>query len=105
MRDVAVRAVEPQALLAHRLNEKDMPVLPAAELPAGLELHRDLRERLAQAELLQRPHHVRRNDDPCADLAQPGRLLVDRCLEPGLAEEQRGGQAAQAAADNGDPHR
>ena len=68
-------------------------------------LNGDALERVLQPERAQRPDHVGRDDDARAHLAQLRRLLVHGRLEPGLAQEERGGEPAQAAADDGDAHR
>ncbi|MFO1266988.1 MAG: hypothetical protein U1F25_06955 [Rubrivivax sp.] len=104
VRHVARRAVEPLALVAHRLHEEHAAVLPAAEFPRRLQPHRELRQPLRQAEARQRPHDVRRHHEAGAHLAQHRCLLVHRGVEPGLAQEQGRGQAADAAADDGNSH-
>jgi len=102
VRDIARRAVEPLALIAHLLREQHPPVLPAAEFPGLLQAHREGGKLGSQANPRQRPHHVGRDDDASADLAQIGGLLVDGGIDPGSAQEQRGRQAAQPAPGDGD---
>ena len=58
-----------------------------------------------EAQPAQDAHRVRPHVDAAADLGQLGRLLVDIDLEAGLAQRQRGGEAADAAADHRDPER
>ena len=69
---MAVRAVQLLAGLAHRLRRQHAAVLPAAEFPGGLQPGREARHRVGQAQLHQRPHHVRRDHDAGADLALLG---------------------------------
>jgi hypothetical protein len=102
VRHVAMRAVQALARLAHGLHEQHAAVLPAPELPGGLQPHRELRQALRQSELVERAHHVRRHHDAGADLAQLAGLLVDHRVEAGLAQEQRGSEPAEAGADDGD---
>ena len=102
MRHITMGAVEAHALFAHRLHREHAPVLPAAELPGRLELHREFGQALGEPERRERAHHVRRDHDAGADFAQRGGLFVDGRLQPGAAQEQRGGEAAEAAADDRD---
>src|SRR5262249_54249597 len=43
--------------------------------------------------------------DPDAELANGVRLLVDLAVDPAAMQHERGGQTADAAADNDDLHR
>jgi hypothetical protein len=43
--------------------------------------------------------------DPTADFGQLVRLLVDLDIEAGLMQGHRGGEATEAAADDGDSER
>ena len=70
-------------------------------LGAHVELFRQL---FAEPDPSQRPHHVRRDDDPRARLPQFRNLLVDRCFQPRLPKEQGGGESAEATTYNRDPH-
>ena len=94
-------------LLAARIERR--PLQGAAVLPAALvradRPHALAVEPGAEAEPVQDPHRVRRHVDAAADLGQLRRLLVDIDLEPGLAQRHRGGEPADAAADDSDPER
>jgi hypothetical protein len=103
VRDVAMRAVEPLALLAHGLHEQHTPVLPASELPRGFEPDRRRRAACRRVRVPQQAHHVGRNNDSRSDFPQFRRLLVDCYIVSRLAQEQRGSQAAQAASHDRNP--
>ena len=102
VRDVAMRAIEPVAFLAHGLHGQHPAVLPAAELPGSLEPHRERFKLCGEPEPLKGPHHVRRDHDPRADLMQRRGLLVDRYVHARLLEKQGGRESAQAPADDRD---
>ena len=104
MGDVAMRAVEPFAGLAHGLHGEDATVLPAPELPRGIQAHGEVREAVGETQLAERPHHVRRDDDARAGFLQFVGLLVDLGVQAGPAQEQGGGKAAQAPAGDRDLH-
>jgi len=98
------RAVE---FLAPRIERRALQraaVMPAplmcAERPHCLAV-----EPLAEAESIQDAYRVRRHIDTAADLGELGRLLIDLDVEAGLAQRHRGGEAAEAGADDGDPVR
>ena len=55
---------------------------------------------LAKPEPDQEPRRVRPDVDAGADLGEPARLLVDLDVEAGLQQADRGGQPADAAADD-----
>ena len=80
----------------------------AAVVPAplvhGERPHAGAIERRLEAEADQQARGVGADLDAGADLADARRLLVDMDVEPGLQQMQRGRQAADAAADDGDFH-
>ncbi len=80
----------------------------AAVVPAplvnGERPHAGAIERRLEAEADQQARGVGADLDAGADLADARRLLVDMDVEPGLQQVQRGRQAADAAADDGDFH-
>lgn len=102
MRHITMGAVQALAFGAHRLNEQHLPVLPAAELPRCLQTHRESLQRITQPKSGQGPHHVGRDHQAGAHLAQLRRLLVDSRLQPGATQEQGGRETADAAAHDGD---
>ena len=77
----------------------------AAVLPAALmkerRAERHLGAFLAEAEPDQEARGVRADVDAGADFAEQARLLVDLHVEAGLQQADRGGQPADAAADDG----
>ena len=98
------RAVE---LLAQRIERRTLqgaPVLPAP-LVGDNRAHALAVEPCGEAQPAQDAHRIRAHVDAAADLGELGRLLVDVDLEPGSAQRQRGGEAADAAADHRDPER
>ena len=80
----------------------------AAVVPAplvdGERAHADAIQGRLEAEADQEARGVGADLDAGADLADARRLLVDLDVEPGLQQLQGGRQAADAAADDGDPH-
>ena len=105
MGDVTVRAIEPLALFAHRLDEQHASVLPPAELPGSLYTNSESWELLREAQRAQRAYHVGWNYNSRANFAQFWRVLVNRHVESYLPEEQCGCQTAEAAANNCDSQR
>jgi hypothetical protein len=77
-------------------------VVPAALVP-GLRGDARPREIPRQPESVQDPRGVRADLDAGAHLRQLAGPLVDVDVEAGLQQRQRGAQAADAAADDGDP--
>ena len=79
----------------------------AAVVPAALmEERRAVRHPgafLAKAKPDQDARGVRADVDAGADFAEQARLLVDLHVEAGLQQADRGGEPADAAADDGDP--
>ena len=79
----------------------------AAVVPAALmeerRAERHLGAFLAKPEPDQDARRVRADVDAGADLAEQARLLVDLHVEAGLQQADRGGEPADAAADDGDP--
>ncbi len=78
-------------------------VVPAA-LVHGLRKDADPVHGRAQAEPMEQPRGVGADLDAGADLADARRLLVDLHVEAGLQQMQRGGEPADAAADDGHFH-
>jgi hypothetical protein len=68
----------------------------------GERAHTHARKVVAQAESVQDPRRVRADLDARADLAERAGALVDVDVEPRLQQRERGGQAADAAADDSD---
>ena len=87
--------------LGERRAQQRAAVVPAALVPGERPDARP-RELLGEPEPVQDPRRVRADLDAGADLAQRGRLLVDLDVEAGAEQRQRRGQAADAAADDGD---
>ena len=102
MRHIAIGTVQLAASL-HALHGKHPPILPAAEFPGGLQPHGKGFELPKQPESLKRPRHVRGHHYSGPGLTQLGNLLVDRCINPRLSQEQRRCKPAQPAADDGNP--
>ena len=103
--DVAGRAVEPDAGLAH-VGRGDHPaVAPVAEFPSGIEPHREGLKSAGDAEPLQRAHHVGRDHNSGPDVVEGAALLVDGDIDPPSAQEQRRRQPAETCADDRDPKR
>ena len=102
-RDVR-RAVKLFAGRVERRLLQGAAVLPAALVRAD-RLHALAVEPGAEAEPAQYPRRIRPHVDAAADLGQLGRLLVEIDIKPGLAQRHRGGQPADAAADDTDLER
>jgi len=88
---------------AERNPAEQVPRMPVARV------HRDRRdrdpgERVGETDVVEDAHRVRADGDACADLAEHARLLVDVDLVVRTAQRQRGGQASDPGADDGDPH-
>ena len=98
------RAVE---LFAQRVERR--PLQGAAVLPAALVRASGRTPSRsspgAEAEAVQDAHRIRPHVDAAADLGQLRGLLVDIDVEAGPAQRHRGGEPADAAADNGDLER
>src|SRR5262249_12867167 len=62
-------------------------------------------EAIEQPQLLQFLDRMRQRVDSDAELTNGVRLLVDLAVDPAGMQHERGGQAADAAADNDDLHR
>ena len=101
--DVASGTVEALAVLAHRLDEQDLAIPPAPELPGRFESNGACRQLFGESERTQEPDHVGCNHDPGTDLDELGSLLVHADVEARLVEKQRGREPADAAAHDGDP--
>jgi hypothetical protein len=90
------------------LRPQRRPLQGAAIVPAPLidggRPHADAIHRGLQAKPHQEARSVGADLDAGADLADARRLLVDVDVEPRLQQMQRRGQAANAAADDRDPH-
>ena len=102
-RDVR-RTVE---LFAERIERRALqgaPVLPAS-LVGEKRADALAVEPGSEAQSAQDAHRVRTHVDAATDLGKLGRLLIDVDLEAGLAQRQRGGEATDAATNNGDPER
>jgi hypothetical protein len=94
-----------EALAAgHVPGEEHLPVCPAAELPADLDLQCPRFEVRHDAEAAQQPDGVRSQHDPRPDRLQLRCLLVDVRVDTLVLEEGRGRQTADAPADDDDVH-
>ena len=102
VRGVGALAEQGLALRRQVFRGQHAAVLPAAELPAGLQDDGALRERAEDAEGAQQAGGVRRDDHARADFRELGRLLVDGGRQARAVQERRGGQAADAPADDRD---
>src|ERR1700716_3534365 len=98
------RAIELLALRVERRALQGAAVIPAP-LMGATRPHSLAQEPLGESELEQNTRRVRAHVDAAADMGQRRRLLVNIDLEPGLSQRQRGGQAADAAADHRDAKR
>ena len=92
------------ALARGRAEIEPVPGLAGAPVPdhAAGRQHLDALERVFEAERVQHAGAVGADLDAGADLLELGRLLVDLDVEPALEQRQRGGQPADAAADDDD---
>ena len=90
------------------LRAKRRALQRAAVVPAplvdGERPHAGAIEGRLEAEADQQARGVGADLDAGADFADARRLLVDVDVEPGLQQVQGGGEAADAAADDGDFH-
>ena len=90
--------------VAERRLRQGAAVIPAALMEERRAV-RHLGAFLAETQPDQDARGVRPDIDAGADLAEQARLLVDLNVEAGLQQADRRGQPADAAADDGDPHR
>jgi hypothetical protein len=90
-------------LRAERRALQRAAIIPAA-LVHGERSHADFVHRGLQSQPDQQARGVGADLDAGADLADGGRLLVDMDIETGLQQLQRGREATDASADDGDPH-
>ena len=102
MEDVMRRAELLRDGVAERRLGQRAAVVPAALVEVRRAV-RDLGAFLAEAEPDQDPRCVRPDIDARADLREQARLLVDLHVEAGLQQVERGGEPADAAADDRDP--
>src|SRR4029077_1265891 len=93
------RAVKLFALRVERGALQSAPVVPTTLMGAA-RAHALAQQSLGKTESEQNTRRVRAHVDAAADMGQHRHLLVDIDLEPGLAQRQRGGQAADAAAED-----
>src|SRR5262245_9619818 len=78
-------------------------VVPAPPLEGGRP-HADAVHGRPQTEPDQQVRSIGADLYAGADLTDAGRLLIDMDVEPGLPQVQRGRQATDTAADDGNPH-
>ena len=84
------------------LNRRDGTAVLPEILRSGPNPRAPFFHRRSQADALQLPRAIGRDEDAGADLAKRRRLLIDRDLEAVCDQRVRGEQAADAAADNRD---
>src|SRR6516164_7096080 len=80
-----------------------LPEAVGVEQLVGSDSHRV--EAIEQPELAQFLDRMRQRVDSDAEFTNGVRLLVDLAVDPAGVQHERGGQAADAAADNDDLHR
>ena len=103
-RVAARRADSARPALAGSICEITRPVFQLRSVcPSGSQA--TARTGVLELERAQRLHRVRAEGDAGADLLELRRRLVDVHLEAAPAQRMRGGQAADAAADDGDAGR
>ena len=101
--EVAVGTVALQRAIVALLREQHRRVLPAPELPPGLDHLPGLGQGLGQPEMAQDPGRVRAHVDARADRAQLGRLLEHGDPGAGPVQEARSAQSAESAAHDRNP--
>src|SRR5215472_2634530 len=97
----------PVKLLAQRIERRPLqrtPILPAS-LVRGERADALAVEPCSKSQSAQDAHRVRAHVDAATDLGKFGGLLVDIYGKTCLPQRQRGGETADATADNGDPQR
>ena len=98
------RTIELFAARVERRALQGAAVLPATLMSAEGP-HRFFVERRAESQAIQDAGRVRPHVDSAADFGQLGRLLVDLDVEAGSVQGDRGGETAEAGADDGDSER
>ncbi len=93
---VALKRVRPQRMIVGQLAGVVIAIAPVRRF------ERRFPDLLADADAVEHAHGVGAHLDTRADAGKCGRLLVDRRLDPDLAQTGGDGQAADTGADNRD---
>src|SRR5215469_2953821 len=102
MHGPGVLAVPADTSCSELLGKQHRAVSPPPELPSGLQRDPDVLESQRRWQAPEEPGRIRRHNQPCTHLAQPGGLLVDRHSEARPVQECGRGKSADTSANDGD---